>query len=132
VDLPPEVADRYPHELSGGQRQRVAIARALAPRPRVLVADEPVSALDVSVRAQVLNLVCDLVAANQLTLIMVSHDLTVVRHVCDSVIVMRHGRIEEAGPSEQVYRDPQSEYTRELLAAIPTFRLHGSADGHDA
>lgn len=132
VDLPWEVADRYPHELSGGQRQRVAIARALAPRPRVLVADEPVSALDVSVRAQVLNLVCDLVAANQLTLIMVSHDLTVVRHVCDTVIVMRHGRIEEAGPSEQVYRDPQSEYTRELLAAIPTFRLHGSADGRDS
>ena len=132
VDLPFEVSNRYPHELSGGQRQRVAIARALAPRPRVLVADEPVSALDVSVRAQVLNLVCDLVAANQLTLIMVSHDLTVVRHVCDSVIVMRHGRIEEAGPSEQVYADPQSAYTRELLAAVPTFRLNGSADARDS
>jgi peptide/nickel transport system ATP-binding protein len=123
VDLPLDVAERYPHELSGGQRQRVAIARALAPKPQVLIADEPVSALDVSVRAQVLNLVQDLVTANGLTLIMVSHDLTVVRHVCDTVIVMRHGRIEEQGPSEQVYRDPQSAYTRELLAAIPTFRV---------
>lgn len=123
VDLPLEVADRFPHELSGGQRQRVAIARALAPKPQVLIADEPVSALDVSVRAQVLNLVRDLVTAQGLTLIMVSHDLTVVRHVCDSVVVMRHGRIEEQGPSEQVYRDPQSAYTRELLASIPTFRV---------
>lgn len=129
VDLPQEVARRFPHELSGGQRQRVAIARALAPRPRVLVADEPVSALDVSVRAQVLNLVRDLVSDNQLTLIMVSHDLTVVRHVCDTVVVMRHGRIEEQGPSEQVYRDPQSPYTRELLAAIPTFRFRRPPDG---
>ena len=123
VDLPLEVADRFPHELSGGQRQRVAIARALTPKPQVLIADEPVSALDVSVRAQVLNLLTDLVSAHGLTLIMVSHDLTVVRHVCDSVVVMRHGRIEEQGPSEQVYREPQSAYTRELLASIPTFRV---------
>jgi peptide/nickel transport system ATP-binding protein len=123
VDLSLDVADRFPHELSGGQRQRVAIARALAPRPQVLIADEPVSALDVSVRAQVLNLLADLVAGHGLTLIMVSHDLTVVRHVCDSVIVMRHGRIEERGLSEQVYRDPQSDYTRELLTAIPAFRV---------
>jgi peptide/nickel transport system ATP-binding protein len=123
VDLPLEVAGRFPHQLSGGQRQRVAIARALAPGPQVLIADEPVSALDVSVRAQVLNLVRDLVTAHGLTLVMVSHDLTVVRHVCDSVVVMRHGRVEEHGPSEQVYEDPQSAYTKELLAAVPRLRI---------
>ncbi len=122
VDLPYDAARRYPHEFSGGQRQRIAIARALAPRPEVLIADEPVSALDVSVRAQVLNLLNDLVAAYGLTLIMVSHDLQVIRHVCDQVVVMRRGRIEEAGPTEQVYGAPQAAYTRELLAAVPTIR----------
>ncbi len=122
VDLPAGTAARFPHELSGGQRQRVAIARALAPRPEVLIADEPVSALDVSVRAQVLNLLADLVAAYGLTLVMVSHDLQVVRHVCDHVVVMRHGRVEESGPTEEVYTRPQTGYTRELLASIPTIR----------
>ncbi len=123
VDLPLPMASRYPHEFSGGQRQRIAIARALAPRPEVLIADEPVSALDVSVRAQVLNLLNDLVATYGLTLIMVSHDLQVIRHVCDHVIVMRQGRIEESGPTAQVYEDPQADYTRALLAAVPTIRF---------
>lgn len=123
VDLPPDAASRYPHEFSGGQRQRIAIARALAPDPRVLIADEPVSALDVSVRAQVLNLLADLVAARGLTLIFVSHDLSVVRHLCDSVVVMRSGRIEEQGPAEQVFAQPSADYTRSLIAAIPRLRV---------
>ncbi|NLT29718.1 MAG: ABC transporter ATP-binding protein [Propionibacterium sp.] len=122
VGLPSDSANRYPHEFSGGQRQRIAIARALAPRPRVLLADEPVSALDVSVRAQVLNLLTDLVAEYGLTTVFVSHDLQVVRHVCDTVAVLRRGEIVESGPIEQVYDHPGHEYTRELLAAIPRLR----------
>lgn len=128
VGLPPDSATRYPHEFSGGERQRIAIARALAPAPDVLIADEPVSALDVSVRAQVLNLLNDLVSSYGLTLIMVSHDLSVVRHVCDSVIVMRNGRIEESGPTAEVYANPKAPYTAELLAAVPTIRLGTGSD----
>ncbi|GAA1398101.1 ABC transporter ATP-binding protein [Luteococcus peritonei] len=123
VGLPADAGERYPHEFSGGQRQRIAIARALAPKPDVLIADEPVSALDVSVRAQVLNLLRELVDEYELTMVFVSHDLMVVRHVCDRLVVMRSGEVVEAGPVEQVYRDPQHEYTRRLLAAIPTIRL---------
>lgn len=122
VGLPREMATRYPHQFSGGQRQRIAIARALAPRPQVLIADEAVSALDVSVRAQVLNLLNGLVRDFDLTMIFVSHDLTVVRHVCDSVAVMRNGVLEEIGSAGQVYTMPQSAYTAELLAAVPTWR----------
>ncbi len=123
VDLPSDSGRRYPHEFSGGQRQRIAIARALAPKPEVLIADEPVSALDVSVRAQVLNLLTDLVAAQGLTLIVVSHDLMVVRHLCDQLVVMRQGRIVERGDTAQVYADPQTGYTRALLDAVPRIRV---------
>jgi peptide/nickel transport system ATP-binding protein len=119
VGLSSSAARRYPHQFSGGQRQRVAIARALAPHPRVLVADEAVSALDVSVRAQVLNLIDDLVDRFGLTLVFISHDLAVVRHLCTRVAVLYRGQLVEQGPSEQVYQDPRHPYTRALLQAVP-------------
>jgi len=120
VGLDRDAAGRYAHQFSGGQRQRISIARALAPRPRIIVADEPVSALDVSVRAQVLNLIADLVDDLGLTLVFVSHDLSVVRHVCDRVAVVHDGQIVETGPTEQVYEDPQHPYTQTLINAVPT------------
>lgn len=119
VGLPADAADRFPHQFSGGQRQRIAIARALITDPRILLADEAVSALDVSVRAQVLNLLGDLVDAYALTLIFVSHDLNVIRHLCDTVAVMRSGRIVECGPTDAVYAEPQHPYTRQLIGALP-------------
>jgi len=127
VGLPLGYARRYPHEFSGGQRQRIAIARALAPRPCVLIGDEPVSALDVSVRAQILNLLEDLRVGFQLTLILVSHDLSVVRHMTDRVLVMQQGRIVEEGATRQVFRSPRHPYTRLLLDSIPRLRPSGVA-----
>ncbi|WP_103353765.1 ABC transporter ATP-binding protein [Amycolatopsis sp. CA-128772] len=134
VGLPADAAQRYPHQFSGGQRQRISIARALAPNPSVLIADEPVSALDVSVRGQILDLLASLVEQFALTLVFVSHDLGVVRHVCDRVAVMRRGEIVELGDVAQVYGSPRHEYTRELLAAAPDLRaelarLSGGDDG---
>ena len=127
VGLPRAAARRYPHEFSGGQRQRIAIARALAPRPRVLLADEPVSALDVSVRAQILNLLEDLRVGYDLTLVLVSHDLSVVRHLCDRVLVMRAGEVVEEGETRAVFREPRHPYTRALLASIPSLRKRRAA-----
>ncbi|HWJ90553.1 MAG TPA: ABC transporter ATP-binding protein [Flavisolibacter sp.] len=119
VDLPPSMMERYPHEFSGGQRQRIVIARALALNPGFLVCDESVSALDVSVQAQVLNLLNELKNSLGLTMLFISHDLSVVRYMCDRILVMNRGRIEESGPAEEVYLHPKSEYTKKLIQAIP-------------
>lgn len=119
VGLEPGMRDRYPHEFSGGQQQRIAIARAIAPRPRVLVGDEPVSALDVSVRAQILDLLAALADEHQLALILVSHDLGVVRYLCDDVMVLHAGAVVERGSSTAVLDDPHHDYTRQLVSAVP-------------
>jgi len=120
VGLDPAVVSRYPSEFSGGQRQRIAIARALAPSPRVLIADEPVSALDVSVRVQILDLLETLKTQRGLTLVLVSHDLAVVGRLCDQIIVLRAGRVVESGATRAIFSDPRSPYTRKLLDSVPS------------
>lgn len=120
VGLKSDMMRRYPHEFSGGQRQRIGIARALAVEPRFIVCDEPVSALDVSVQAQIVNLLQDLQEQFGIAYLFIAHDLAVVEHISDHVLVMHHGKIVESASAEAIYNDPQNEYTKTLLSAVPS------------
>jgi oligopeptide transport system ATP-binding protein len=122
VGLDASQMKRYPHEFSGGQRQRIAIARALAPEPKLIIADEPVSALDVSIQSQILNLLKDLQKNLGLTMVFISHDLGVVHYIADRIAVMYQGKIVEVGPASEVFNAPKHEYTQRLLASIPKLR----------
>jgi ABC-type microcin C transport system duplicated ATPase subunit YejF len=120
VGLRPELLQRFPHEFSGGQRQRIGIARALAAEPAVIVCDEPVSALDVSVQAQIVNLLADLQAELGITYLFIAHDLAVIEHISDQVVVLRRGEVVEAASAEMICQNPKHEYTQNLLASVPT------------
>jgi peptide/nickel transport system ATP-binding protein len=124
VELPTHLKHRYPAQLSGGQRQRVGIARALSLNPEIIIADEVTSALDVTIQAQILELFQKLRKRHQLTLLFISHDLSVVRHICDTVLVMKHGKMVEYGPTEEIFKTPKNDYTKDLLAAIPRVFQH--------
>jgi oligopeptide transport system ATP-binding protein len=119
VGFNPNFTNRYPHEFSGGQRQRIGIARALALSPKLIVCDEPVSALDVSIQAQILNLLKDLQRDFGLTYLFISHDLAVVRTMADEIAVMNRGKLVEVGPAEEIYANPKDEYTKALFTAVP-------------
>jgi len=122
VGLSPDVMNRYPHQFSGGQQQRICIGRAIALRPKLIVCDEAVSALDVSIQAQILNLLIDLQKKLNLSYLFISHDLSIVRHICDWVSVLYKGKIVESNETEEIFKNPQQEYTKALISAIPPTR----------
>ncbi|MBK8185913.1 MAG: ABC transporter ATP-binding protein [Cellvibrio sp.] len=124
VGLEPAAIRKYPHEFSGGQRQRIAIARAISLKPKLIIADEPVSALDVTIRAQILALLLELTQKHQLTLLFISHDMSVIRYLCDRVVVMKDGKLIEQGATEDLFNHPQEVYTQQLLAAVPILSVN--------